>query len=218
MKQIILIGFLTAFLTATTPLRAQTAPRDSDSRKGSRLELGRTVGSRKPTTPELTGKRFSLAPSTTAVNLDRAAAIRKNSPINEYYRSLLVARPATKLTTRTASVESAPATTAEARIGAEQELRAEDRMYSNDRITVSNIYPNPASESAQIDYQITGQVNEAKLILLNILGSPVAEYEMQQNDRKVHVATRELATGYYFYQLSVDGKKVATKKLLVRHQ
>jgi len=25
-------------------------------------------------------------------------------------------------------------------------------------------------------------------------------------------------TGYYFYQLSVDGKKVATKKLLVRHQ
>ncbi|QHV94664.1 T9SS type A sorting domain-containing protein [Spirosoma endbachense] len=218
MKQIILIGFLTAFLTATTPLRAQTAPRDSDSRKGSRLELGRTVGSRKPTTPALTVKRFSLAPSTTAVNLDRAAAIRKNAPINEYYRSLLVARSATKLTTRSASPESAPATTAEARIGAEQELRADDRMYSNDRITVSNIYPNPASESAQIDYQITGQVNEAKLILLNILGSPVAEYDMQQNDRKVHVATRELATGYYFYQLSVDGKKVATKKLLVRHQ
>jgi len=218
MKQTILIGFLTVLLTATTPLRAQVAPRDSDARKGSRLELGRTAGSRKPTTPALSNQRFSLAHPVTAGSLDRATAIHKNAPINEYYRSLLVARPATKATTRPATADNTSAAASEARIGADQELKADDLLYSNERITVSNIYPNPASESAQVDYQITGSVNEAKLVLLNVLGSPIAEYDMQQNDRKVHVATRELATGYYFYQLSVDGKKVATKKLLVRHQ
>lgn len=218
MKQIILFGFLTAILTATTPLRAQTALRDSDPHKGSRLELGRASGARKTTAPTLSTKRFSLAPSTTATSLDRATNIRKNAPINEFYRSLLVARPAAKPTGRTATSESASASVSEARSGAEPEIRADERMYSNDRITVSNIYPNPASESAQVDYQITGSVGEAKLILLNVLGSPIAEYELGANDRKVHLATRELASGYYFYQLSLDGRKVATKKLLVRHQ
>lgn len=217
MKQSILIGFLTAILTATTPLRAQTVPRDTDPRKGSRLELGRSAGSRKATTPSLPSKRFSLAPSTTAVNLDRAATIRKNAPINEYYRSLLVARPTGKNPARTNSTDNTT-TVAEARSGVEQEIRLDDRMYSNERITVSNVYPNPASEFAQVDYQITGSVGEAKMILLNVLGSPIAEYEMSPNDHKIHLSTRELASGYYFYQLSLEGKKVATKKLLVRHQ
>ena len=218
MKQLILLGFLTAYLTAITPLRAQTALRDTDPRKGSRLELGRAATSQKTTAPTLPTRRFSLAPATSAENLNRSATLKKNTPINEFYRSLLVARPATKSATHQTTADNNSASVSEARLGAEQELKAEDRMYANDRITVSNIYPNPASESAQVDYQIIGPVSEAKLILLNILGSPVAEYELEKTDRKVQIATRDLSTGYYFYQLSLDGKKVATKKLLVRHQ
>ncbi|MCK8494351.1 T9SS type A sorting domain-containing protein [Spirosoma sp. RP8] len=219
MKQIILIGFLTAFLTGTTPLRAQVAPRDSDARKGSRLELGRTAGSRKQTAPTLSKQRFSLAPptATTAVNLDRSATIRKNAPINEYYRSLLVGRPATKSTARSSASDATPSPT-EAKSSPDIAIRDDEQLFSNDQITVSNIYPNPASESAEIDYQIKGHVGEAKLILLNVLGSPIEEYDMSQHERKVRVATRSLASGYYFYQLSFEGKKVATKKLLVRHQ
>jgi hypothetical protein len=53
---------------------------------------------------------------------------------------------------------------------------------------------------------------------LNVLGAPIAEYNLDRNDRKVRIVTRDLSTGYYLYQLSVDGKKVATKRLLVRHQ
>lgn len=216
MKKTILIGFLTALLAATTPLRAQMALRESDPHKGSRLELGRTTAGPKTTAPPLRSQRFSLAP--VSVNLDRSTDIHKNKPINEFYRSLLVTRSTAKATPKSTTTETTPTAASEARVGVEQEIRSEDRMFSNERLSVSNIYPNPASEFAQVDYQFTGQVNEAKLILLNVLGSPIAEYELERNDRKVHIATRDLATGYYFYQLSLDGKKVATKKLLVRHQ
>lgn len=94
----------------------------------------------------------------------------------------------------------------------------EDRLFANDRIVVSNVYPNPASEYAEIDYQITAPVGEARIIVSDILGSPIAEYTLEANDRKVRITTRDFATGMYFYRLSLDGKKVATKKLLVQHR
>ena len=69
-----------------------------------------------------------------------------------------------------------------------------------------------------MDYQFNG-AGEAKLVLLNVLGAPIAEYELERNAAtKFVLEPVMLDTGYYLYQLSVDGKKVATKRLLVRHQ
>lgn len=219
MKQIILIGLLSGFLMATVPLRAQVAPRDSDARKGSRLELGRTASTRKSNTPVVTSRRFQMAPEPVLSGLDRSVATRKNKVINEHYRSLMLTQPGAKAGARAATAESGnPATTADARPAPEQENRTENRLYANDRLWVSNVYPNPADDVTEVDYQLNGPVGEAKLVLLNVLGSPVAEYGLDRGDRKVRIVTRDLATGYYLYQLSVDGKKVATKRLLVRHQ
>ncbi|MBC3784494.1 T9SS type A sorting domain-containing protein [Spirosoma utsteinense] len=219
MKQYILIGFLTGLLMATIPLRAQVALRDSDARKGSRLELGRTASTRKTTAPLLNSRRFSMAPEPVLSGLDRSVTTRKNKAINEHYRSLLMATPVAKSGARTASAEAtnAPAP-AEARTAPEQEGKVENRLFTNERLWVSNVYPNPADDVTEIDYQMNGAVGEAKLVLLNVLGAPVAEYGLDRNDRKVRIVTRDLATGYYLYQLSVEGKKVATKRLLVRHQ
>jgi hypothetical protein len=91
-------------------------------------------------------------------------------------------------------------------------------LYTSERITVSNIYPNPASEFAELDYSIQNSVRDAKVIFYNVLGSQVAEFVLDKSDRKLRINTREMPTGVYFYQLAVDGKKVATKKMLVRHQ
>jgi hypothetical protein len=44
------------------------------------------------------------------------------------------------------------------------------------------------------------------------------EYTLNKAERKVRVNTKDMPTGLYFYQLSLEGKKVATKKMLVRHQ
>jgi hypothetical protein len=213
MKQTILIGVLMGLLTATIPLQAQVAQRDSDARKGSRLELGRTSSIRKTTTG-LPAQRFSIAPNPTLSGLDRSMTLHKNSAINEHYRSLLMAHSGAKITTadNTPAVESVarPATSV-------QEGKAENRLYTADKLWVSNAYPNPADDVAELDYQFSGP-GDAKLVLLNVLGAPIAEYELERNANRVRIGTRLLDTGYYLYQLSVDGKKVATKRLLVRHQ
>lgn len=217
MKQFILIGVLTGLLMATNPLRAQVALRDSDARKGSRLELGRTASTRKTATPLIPTRRFVMAPEPVLSGLDRAT--HKNKAINEHYRSLLMAQPAAKAGARSAAAEAnGSSVTADARPAPEQEGKSENRLFANERLWVSNVYPNPADDVTEVDYQVSGALGEAKLVLLNVLGAPIAEYSLDRNDRKVRIVTRDLATGYYLYQLSVEGKKVATKRLLVRHQ
>ncbi len=218
MKQCILIGLLTGLLAAVVPLKAQVAPRDTDARKaGSRLELGRSATVRKPVGATKPG-RFVLIQPPSNLGLDRPVALMKNRPVNEYYRSLLMAPRAAKAVVNSATVETVTASVSEARLAAEPELGDDNLLYTNDRIRVSNIYPNPASEFAEIDYKISGPVGEAKMLLLNVLGARVAEYGLESGEHKLRIATGEMATGYYLYQLSLDGKKVATKRLLVRHQ
>ena len=222
MKKIILIGVVSGLLMATIPLQAQVAQRDSDGRKGSRLELGRTASSPKATTTRLPGSRFSIvADPTSASGLDRSLGVGKNAAINEHYRSLLLPRSGAKAAARTAAGDNATVAAAESRPAPAPEGKADSRLFSNDKLWVSNAYPNPADDVAELDYQITGSVSEAKLVLLNVLGTPVSGYEQLELDRgnnKVRIVTRSLDTGYYLYQLTVDGKKVATKRLLVRHQ
>ena len=217
MKQIILIGLVMGLLTATIPLRAQVAQRDSDARKGSRLELGRTASIRKTNTPSLPSQRFSITPNPGLSGLDRAISLNKNIAINAHYRSLLMAKPAAKPAARVASVDSSPAVTGEGRPVATEEGR-EESLYNSEKLWVSNAYPNPADDVAELDYKFNGPVGEAKLTLLNVLGTPITDHELDRNEHKVRIATRHLDMGYYLYQLSVDGKKVATKRLLVRHQ
>lgn len=160
-----------------------------------------------------------MAPQPVLSAPDRSETTRKNKAINEHYRSLLMAQPVAKTTGRAATAETnALPATADTRQAPEQEGKTENRLYANERMWVSNVYPNPADDVTEVDYQISGSVGEAKLILLNVLGAPVAEYGLDRGDRKVRIVTRDFATGYYLYQLSVDGKKVATKRLLVRHQ
>jgi hypothetical protein len=192
--------------------------------------MGRTVPIT-ATTNRSTGVSFSTSrklpflSQPTSSGLDRMVSLNKTSAINSYYRSLLLAptAPVAKPTARVAQPETtAAATPAEVRPAVEEATRVErlqeDRLFVNDRIVVSNVYPNPASEYAEIDYQIHSPVGEAKITVSDILGTPVAEYILEQNDRKIRITTRDMATGMYFYRLSLDGKKVATKKLLVQHR
>jgi hypothetical protein len=177
--------------------------------------MGRTSSPQKTTAPRLSSQRFSIVPKPTATGLDRP--LNKNTAINEHYRSLLVAQTTAK-SVLVASPGNAPTTTAEARQGASQESQGENLLYSGEKLWVSNAYPNPADEFAELDYQFNGPVSEAKLVLLSVLGTPVSSHDLDRNERKVRIATRAMDSGYYLYQLSVDGKKVATKRLLVRHQ
>lgn len=165
--------------------------------------------------------RPALLPKPSVIEY-KPLALQKPLALTNYYRALLFANPTASSTASTDNAASATAQVERAdrrTYGFEERGRGpEEQLYSSDRITVSNIYPNPANDYAELDYTVQGNVRDAKVIFYNILASPVAEYELAKNDRKLRVNTREMPTGVYFYRLVVDGKNVATKKMLVRHQ
>lgn len=88
---------------------------------------------------------------------------------------------------------------------------------SAEKIKVSNIYPNPANDFAYIDYTVNGNFTSANVSFFNLLGKQLAEYPLSKNSDKLRINTSAWESGIYMYQLIIDGKKIATKKLLVRH-
>ena len=86
-----------------------------------------------------------------------------------------------------------------------------------EKIKVSNIYPNPANDFAYLDYTVGSNFSSAEVSFFNLLGKQVAEFPLTKNSDKLKVNTSSWESGIYMYQLVIDGKKIATKKLLVRH-
>ena len=159
--------------------------------------------------------KFSNVP---AVLNYKPLSLQKPMALNNFYRSLLFSNTAVTESTTVVQSETVEKTVEKRNPVAESSVRTEEQLYSNDKITVSNIYPNPASEYAEVDYAMSSEIRDAKLIFYNVLGSQMQEYSLSKNESKLRINTREMSTGLYFYQLALDGKKVATKKMLVRHQ
>jgi hypothetical protein len=90
-------------------------------------------------------------------------------------------------------------------------------LFSNEKISITSVYPNPASAYASIDYQLINDTNNAKIILCNVLGNVVGEYALIRDAKTLHISTLELNSGIYFYTLSVDGKSLVTRKLIIKH-
>lgn len=176
---------------------------------GSRLNI---AGKKKaPATQNIKFSNFSSGVSYKPLTLQNPKAL------NTFYTSFLFASTNTA-DNNTLAVEVAEKGSERKSPAMEAQLKAEELLFVNDKISVSNVYPNPASEYAEIDFTINPGLRDAKLTFYNVLGSQMQEFTLNKNDRKLRINTRDMATGLYFYQLSVDGKKVATKKMLVRHQ
>jgi hypothetical protein len=92
-----------------------------------------------------------------------------------------------------------------------------ETLFSNEKISISSVYPNPASAYASIDYQLFKDTDNAKIILCNVLGNVVGEYSLIRDAKRLHISTLELNSGVYFYTLSVDGKSLITRKLIIKH-
>ncbi|WP_337043495.1 T9SS type A sorting domain-containing protein [Emticicia sp. 17c] len=169
----------------------------------SRLDIGKKPASK------ATIQKFSYngKPMPKEVKLD------KPTVVNQYFRNALLNGSSKPATVKTTNTETVPATFDKNVASTENS----DKLFSNEKLTVSNIYPNPANDFATIDYVITGNVNDASMSFYNLLGNEVATYELDKSERKLKVSTTNWDSGVYLYQLVVDGKKVVTKKLLVRH-
>lgn len=145
-------------------------------------------------------------------------SLQNPKALNSFYRSFLFSNPSNQDSQVILAAEVIEKGSERKSPALEAQSKAEELLYVSDKISVSNVYPNPASEYAELDYSIAPGLRDVKLVFYNVLGSQMQEFTLNKADRKLRVNTRDMPTGLYFYQLSLDGKKVATKKMLVRHQ
>jgi len=89
-------------------------------------------------------------------------------------------------------------------------------LFDSPDISLSDIYPNPVSEVAYLDYVFKNEDIETKLVLHNLLGSVVSEYKLNPVEQELKIFTSRFKPGVYFYTIYVDNEGKVTKKLVIK--
>jgi hypothetical protein len=196
MKQLAaLFLFSVCFLGFLSP---EVSVAQGDLKSKSRLYIQRVP--QQPALPILLAKRsFRINPSL-LTSLD----LKQNSYLSQWLKSNYI-KPST----------TAPLNTPVERRLIEENTNNDKYLFYNDRIQVSHVYPNPASDFVDIDYQVAGN-QELRVSFYNVLGAQVKEFALDRDQRTIRVSLRDFSNGMYLYQLFIDGRSVATKKLIVR--
>lgn len=97
-----------------------------------------------------------------------------------------------------------------------EERMKTDRIYDSNAIRINDVYPNPVTNFAVVDYNLLDRDVKAKIVIHNVLGSIMAEYELPYLENKVKIQTSDFNAGVYFYTLYLDNDGIMTRKLIVR--
>ncbi len=99
----------------------------------------------------------------------------------------------------------------------ETDIQSNNLLFENETLKISKIYPNPASEFVAFRYQLKASETNAKIILRNVLGKEVGIFKLDSHTEKLSISVQDYVAGMYFYTLSIDGKNLVTRKLLIKH-
>ncbi len=88
--------------------------------------------------------------------------------------------------------------------------------YILNNVSVSDVYPNPADNFVNINYDMPVEVQEASVKIVNLYGSVVMEGQINTRSNKMRMNITDLKGGIYFYSIFVNGEIYNTKKLLVK--
>ncbi|MES2796474.1 MAG: T9SS type A sorting domain-containing protein [Bacteroidota bacterium] len=184
--------------------------------KGSRLYI-------KPATKQKT-LTFAKGKSVLAFKpLNGSFDLKPTKTVNLYFTNYLINRNLSKSIVKEQSSKNIPVVEAvvynKPAASTKEEAEPGEKLFAVDGLYISNIYPNPADDAGYFDYSFSGNnFKEVKIEFFNVLGSPMnVNLFLDKFDRKTKVNLKEFPNGFYFYQLTGDGKTLATKKLLVRH-
>lgn len=83
-------------------------------------------------------------------------------------------------------------------------------------VTISNLYPNPATSASFVDYKLPKSVANASLRVSNLLGVTVMEIPLNRNEGKATINVSNLKEGIYFYSLIVNNSATHTRKFVVK--
>lgn len=198
----------------------------TDPKKESRLEAKPKAQSTAPTTTRsgffsffpFLRKSSEKEPATEA-NETRSTKAKRTASSNAYRTANAVQPTPRPVPKASGSEPVAPLSSVSVEQRHGEELTAStEKLFHNERLTVSNLFPNPANDHTKVDYVVGSAGGQAKLSFFNALGNPVGDFALDRSEHRLQINTSEWPNGMYFYQLSFDGRTLATKKLLVRHQ
>lgn len=89
-------------------------------------------------------------------------------------------------------------------------------VFQSRELTIHQLFPNPVQNEAFMDYQLHGEQTKAKIVIHNILGKPMGEYDLQHQETRLKIQADDLTSGIYFYTVYLDNTGVATRKMIVR--
>jgi hypothetical protein len=80
---------------------------------------------------------------------------------------------------------------------------------------ISNLFPNPASSSATISYQLSAAPENAVVRVFNLLGDEVKHFNVSNKEGNITIPVGDLEAGLYFCSFVANDKIIATRKLTV---
>ena len=84
-----------------------------------------------------------------------------------------------------------------------------------DDVDFSEAYPNPARDQVSFDYSLPAGINEARVVVRDILGSTVKTSLITDQEGKLVINTEDLTSGLYFYSVIINDKIALSKKLVI---
>ena len=89
-------------------------------------------------------------------------------------------------------------------------------IFTHPQIILHDVYPNPVVDYAFVNYDLLNPETDAKIIIHNILGNMIDEYDLPASENKVKIRAESMNAGIYFYTLYLDNEGVVTRKLIVK--
>jgi hypothetical protein len=97
-----------------------------------------------------------------------------------------------------------------------EERSAKQDIFTHPQIVLHDVYPNPVVDYAYVNYNMANDDVAAKIIIHNILGNAIEEYNLPAAENKVKIRAESMNAGIYFYTLYLDNEGVVTRKLIVK--
>ncbi len=97
-----------------------------------------------------------------------------------------------------------------------QEKGQKQILFRSKDITIEDVYPNPIQDIAYMDYHIHNESITAKVVIHNILGRAISEFELSPFEDRVKIHSEEFVSGIYFYTLYLNNNGVLTRKIVIR--
>jgi len=96
-----------------------------------------------------------------------------------------------------------------------QTATANNDYPATERILLSKAFPNPATNSVTIPYDLPNRINQAELKLYNVTGTQVKSFIIDHSFDNLVVQTSDLPAGMYLYRIEAAGFKSETYKLSI---